>query len=311
MSVTPRLLIALLSLTTPLLGCGNSVGGGFTTPGSAPMLSNPTHVWDFAPDDVWILDGTSTIHRFDGANWSTLTAPTMNGLGCIFALSNKDVWLCAGSTVLHWDGTTFTTNDAGKATGVMDLVGIWASSPMDLFAVGSDATVAHFDGTSWTRTIAGSPFKASLWGSGPKDVYALDTFGLSHFDGASWSMVNNVLGGQGQVWGTSASDVWVMPASNSISHFDGMKWTSMDVNLVGELAAVWGAAPSDLWAVGSGGEIAHYDGASWSEVSHQPIGAPYLSELVAVHGSSAHDIWIVGHQLGNGGSTGLVYHRTQ
>jgi hypothetical protein len=61
-------------------------------------------------------------------------------------------------------------------------------------------------------------------------------------------------------------------------------------------------------AAGSAGSIAHYDGASWTEVTHQTIGAPYLREFVAVHGSAADDVWAVGRQLGEGGSTPIIWH---
>ena len=61
-------------------------------------------------------------------------------------------------------------------------------------------------------------------------------------------------------------------------------------------------------AVGSAGAIAHYDGNSWRQVAHQKIGAPYLRLFLAVHGTSSSDVWAVGQQLGEGGSTSLIYH---
>ena len=60
--------------------------------------------------------------------------------------------------------------------------------------------------------------------------------------------------------------------------------------------------------MGSAGAIAHYDGNSWRQVAHQQIGAPYLRLFLAVHGTSSTDVWAVGQQLGDGGSTGLIYH---
>ena len=77
---------------------------------------------------------------------------------------------------------------------------------------------------------------------------------------------------------------------------------------VGDLAAVWGPATDDLWAAGSAGAIAHYDGESWRQVTHQTIGAPYLRQFLALHGTSSIDIWVVGQELGEGGSSGLIYH---
>ena len=311
--VTWRHAARVLLATTALLGaCGSDDDGGWSPVPGAPSLTSALAVWAFSPSDVWVLDGSSTVQRFDGATWSTLATPSTGGLACIYALSTTDVWLCAGTEVLHYDGSTFIASDVTTPTGLDGLTSIWASSPSDVWAVGDDAIVAHFDGTTWTRTIVGSPFKSSIWGSGPRDLYALSTFDLSHYDGIAWSEVDLGAGGgggDGQIWGTSATDVWVMPGSEHLSHYDGTAWTAVDLDLVGDLAAVWGPAPDDLWAAGSAGAIAHYDGSSWTEVTHQKIGSPYLRQLLAVHGTASDDIWIVGHQLGDSGSTGLIYHR--
>ena len=267
-------------------------------------------VWAFSTSDVWVLDGGPSVHRFDGASWSVMETPSTGGLRCIFALSASDAFLCAGSQVLHYDGAAFTAlgTDVTAATGLDGLIDVWAASRSDVWVVGDDAIVGHYDGTSWRRTLAGSPFKSSIWGSGPTDIYALDTFDLVHFDGATWNEVPLDAGGGGtQVWGTSASDVWVMTDSSDVHHFDGSSWQTLEIDF--DPAAVWGPASNDLWAAGSPGSIAHYDGSAWREVTHQQIGAPYLRRFVAVHGTSSTDVWAVGQELGQNGSTALILHR--
>jgi hypothetical protein len=289
-----------------LCACGGDAWGPVS---GAPSMTVATDVWAFSATDVWVLDGGSTVYRYDGAEWSTMETPSTGGLGCIFALSPSDVWLCAGSEVLHYDGAAFAALDVTTPTGLDGLTGVWASSPSDVFAVGDDAIVAHYDGSAWTRTLIDSNFNSSIWGASPTDVYMLGTFDLVHFDGSTWSPIELDGGaGDGQVWGTGADDVWVMTDSSQLGHFDGAAWETVETeDFVGDLAAVWGPAPDDLWAAGSAGAIAHYDGESWDEVEHQEIGAPYLRLFLAVHGSSASDVWAVGQQLGEGGSTALIY----
>jgi hypothetical protein len=302
---------AIAALGLALAACGGGGGDGFDQVDDAPSFSAVIDLWAFAPDDVWLLDGSATIQRYDGAAWTPLETPSTGGLGCVYAVSSTDVWLCANDQVLHYDGAELTAIDA-SASGLEGMVGIYATSE-ELFAIGGDARVARFDGETWTSTIAGSPFKSSIWGSAGDDVYALDTFELVHFDGTTWSTVElppEVGGGDGQVWGTAADDVWVMTGSSFLAHYDGAAWTAVETeDFVGDLAAVWGPAPDDLWGVGGAGSIAHYDGESWDEVAHQDIGAPYLRQLSAVHGSSSEDVWVVGVELGEGGTTPLVYHR--
>ncbi len=301
--------LLLLGLSGALCACGDA-GDDWRSVSGAPSLLSVIDVWAFSTTDVWFLDGGPTVHRYDGSSWSTLETPSTGGLGCIFALSQSEVWLCAGTEVLYYDGTAFTATNVTTPTGLDGFTDLWASSQMDIWGVGDDGIVAHYDGSQWTGTIAGSPFKSSIWGSGPSDVYALSTFDLIHYDGSTWSEIDLDAGANdGQVWGTSASDVWVMTDRSELSHFDGTNWQTVDTyDFVGDLATVWGPAPDDLWAAGGAGSIAHYDGSAWTEVTHQKIGAPYLRLFLAVHGTSSTDVWAVGQQLGEGGSSGLIYH---
>lgn len=286
-------------------GCG---GDDWSSVSGTPSSLSFTDVWAFSDDQVWVVDGGPDVHVYDGSGWNTMDTPAL-GLTCIFALSATEVYLCAGSDVLHYDGATFSVNNLSTPTGVDDSSDIWASSSADVWVVGYDGRAAHYDGSSWSGHNIGSQFNSSVWGSGPEDVYAMGTFDLVHYDGTSWSEIelDGSGAGDGQVWGTGPTDVWVLTDSYDLHHYDGSAWSIIETDFVGDLAAVWGPAPDDLWAVGSAGEIAHYNGSSWSEVTHQRIGAPYLRMFTAVHGSSSTNVWAVGHQLGEGGSTGIIY----
>lgn len=287
---------------------GGDVPGGWRQEEGPAGVLQLIDVWAFSETDVWFLDGTATVHRWDGDGWSTLETPSAGGLGCIFALSDSQVWLCAGSQVLSYDGAEFTASDVPNASG---LVGLWADADDDVWVVGSEQSfVAHWDGAAWTGSFTGPTFASSIWGSGPDDVYALGTFDLMHTDGSgTWTPVElpGGGGGDGQVWGTSADDVWLVTGSDTFLHYDGA-WEEIETDMVGDGSAVWGATPDDLWAVGSPGSFAHWDGDAWEERAHQEIGAPYLRQLVAIHGSSATNIWAVGAELGEGGATPLVFH---
>lgn len=250
--------------------CGGGAGDDWKPAPGAPDLMSVIDVWAFSQTDVWFIDGSATVQRYVGDSWSTLDSGSGGRLLCIFALSPTEVWLCAGDDVLFYDGATFTAMDVSTPTGLDGITDVWASSQTDVWAVGDDAVVAHHDGMGWRRTIAGSPFKSSIWGSGPTDIYALSTFDLIHYD--------------------------------------GLGWTEIDLDAGGGDGQVWGPAPDNLWAAGSAGAIAHYDGDSWTQVAHQRIGAPYLRQFFAVHGTSSTDVWAVGQQLGEGGFTALIYH---
>lgn len=300
---------ALLITSLALFACGGA-GDDWKSVGSTPAVPVVMDVWAFSETDVWFVDGSPTVHRYDGTEFSTIETSSATGLTCIFALSPTEVYLCADTGVLRYDGTSFSAMDVTPSTGLDGISSIWASSSDDVWAVGDDAIVARYDGSEWTRTLAGFTSNTSIWGSSPSDVYVLGTFELVHFDGNEWLEVSLDGGaGDGEVWGTGPSDVWVMAESSELSHFNGSSWETIETfDFIGELAAVWGPSSDDLWAVGTAGSIAHYDGNSWDEVAHQRIGAPYLRLFLSVHGTSSSDVWAVGQQLGEGGSTGLIYH---
>src|SRR5262245_38995186 len=113
----------LVACTICLSACGSDddgagdAGGWAPAPG-APALRAVLEVWAFSTTDVWFLVGGASVHRFDGAGWSMLETPSTGGLSCIFALSPTDVFLCAGTEMLHYDGATFTATDVTAGTGL-------------------------------------------------------------------------------------------------------------------------------------------------------------------------------------------------
>jgi hypothetical protein len=99
-----------------------------------------------------------------------------------------------------------------------------------------------------------------VWGSGPKDVWAVGPGDLLHWNGTAWS---SVPAGAGKslraVWGTGPNDVWVVGGnySGSFLHWDGTVWSALgtvDQNIL----AIWGSGPFDVWAAGEFGAILHH-----------------------------------------------------
>jgi photosystem II stability/assembly factor-like uncharacterized protein len=107
------------------------------------------------------------------------------------------------------------------------LYDVWASSPEDVFVVGSQGLILHFDGQGWTQQrlpSSGESLRA-VHGSGPDDIWAVgDQGALVHFDGASWIE-------QGSGTDQNLSSVWVGSPSlayassqTSIFRYNGTSW---------------------------------------------------------------------------------------
>jgi hypothetical protein len=83
-----------------------------------------------------------------------------------------------GSTLLHWDGTSWTQTP--NFPGQYDLASIWGFATNDIW-VGSDyGNLFHYDGTSWkqsptpTTTISLS----DMWGADPRHIWVVGDLGL-------------------------------------------------------------------------------------------------------------------------------------
>ena len=69
------------------------------------------------------------------------------------------------------------------------LLGVWGSSPSNIFAVGDNATVLHYDGNKWCLMDPKTDkYLTKVRGLGPNCVYAVGDDGLViRFDGEKWN----------------------------------------------------------------------------------------------------------------------------
>jgi hypothetical protein len=275
-------------------------------------------------NDVWAV-GNAAFH-WDGQTWSQASlpapsdpdagAPISAGLFAVGGGSSGDLWAGGSGSeeqprgpLLRWDGSAWSDWGAAHAADLppdLSVLGIWASSPADVWMVGSAAQagwVWHWDGNSWS-TLTGGRVENE-----PALRYA----------------------GVGGVWASSPSDVWAIssgtfsyagPPDGRIVHFDGRSWSDFTPAIARggattplDLEAIWGAAPDDAWIVGVD-TVLRWDGTSWSDwlaahpfpahwepdswsmfVSKYGSGAKSLredSQLRAIWGSGPNDVWAAG-----------------
>jgi hypothetical protein len=254
--------------------------------------------------------------------WTALQAPKLSGPGgfsSVVAVRPNDVWAVGpgegaademslqGSrpVVAHWDGTRWSAMRAPSppGPGLSELVGIDASAPHDVWAVGDADTgrlnsaggaivhvlVEHWNGSAW-RIVPAPDLSASAENQlrdvaviAPNDVWAVG-FGMAgnaavplieHWDGSSWVIV-------------PSPDV-ITPNGGAV------------------LSGVAAVGPTDVWAVGSAGAgtlTEHWDGKRWEVVSSRSVGSPPQgsSLLQSVQAVSSTDVWAVGNSISSGQS---------
>lgn len=208
----------------------------------AKLPKMPVGLWAAAPDDVYAVAGEGVFH-FDGATWSELE----NGKPERDSFGINDLTAIAGSpggrvTAVGWDGVVLSRAIAPGATdpgfttlthaSLHTLDAVWGAAGDDIWAAGGGPFL-HFDGCRWTPVPVPSYEIMSLWGSGPRDVFAV--------------------GWKGEIF-----------------HWDGSRWRAQASNTNDHLLTVWGRGPDDVWAAGERGTVLHFDGAHWSEHARVP-----------------------------------------
>src|ERR1051325_8502083 len=189
-----------------------------------PSRNPSAHNYLFAvtalsPTDAWAVGGylkggrgLPLAEHWDGSTWKAVHVPapfpTDNELHAVSGTSSADVWAVGwgydtrrshwAAFVVHWDGISWRAVRTPRQVGDVNLRGVYAAAPDDVWAVGvgEPSIVEHWDGTSWSVSpidINGS-FN-TVAGTGPTDVWALGGYqdgnhSLSlaeHWDGSTWT----------------------------------------------------------------------------------------------------------------------------
>jgi photosystem II stability/assembly factor-like uncharacterized protein len=191
----------------------------------------------------------------------------------VWALSDKDVWAVGrASTVLHWDGTRWSSMNAGIPANIA-LRSVWASAPNDCWAVGgnSDATsgnIFHFDGTKWTLSYSGPDYLFGVHGTSKNDVFAVGFNGKFlryNAAGDTWDSINSGVSRElVGVWARSPTDVWMVGGGGILQRFNGSLMFPISLGITTDLYAVHGYVSQTgqpiVYAGGKGGGIRRYDG---------------------------------------------------
>jgi hypothetical protein len=255
--------------------------------------------------------------------WTLIPFPAGFAATGLWASSLSDIFAVgmspSGRTVLHYDGSAWADHTLPAGEG--DVLGVWGSSPSDVYAA-SGTSIWHYNGTVWATAYDQGELSSyrNIAGISAQDVYAvgwIDQFKntglIEHYDGVTWSRPNEpVINEYGEVFdvsGTSRTDVYAVGRQDApfdtepgepdvhhkILHYDGTGWT-MVFGILTEhtdptgFTSVWATAPNDVFAVGSGGHIWHFNGSEWLAMA-----SPTADHLWDLWGSSGSDVFAVGN----------------
>jgi hypothetical protein len=86
--------------------------------------------------------------------------------------------MCTGSTLLHWDGMSWT--QVSNFPGTYDLGAIWGFDSNDIWITSDWGNLFHYDGMTWTQTPTPSTIASwnGVWGADPQHVWVIGDLGL-------------------------------------------------------------------------------------------------------------------------------------
>ena len=165
--------------------------------------------------------------------------PQGNTLLATFAFSARAVWAVGeAGTVVFWNGERTYLVDVGTT---VDLRGIHASNPNDIYVVGDQGTIIHFGGTTWQREATPGVYRINVvWVAPNGTVFAGANGGailkrvagvwteMSFNPATSTTDIVGLVGlDTGEVYATSVSRVWRLPTLVTNSWVGDTIWPGM------------------------------------------------------------------------------------
>jgi len=211
-------------------------GSAWTTVQNDPSMTLAS-VWGTDASHVWMVgrrENDALILFWDGSTLSqqSITYPEFNDAGSndsglypsdvdyrdlrdVWGTRATDVWAITGTTMFHWDGTSWTlTSHVGCPANTSRA--IWGTDASHIWIVGgfrAPGYVLSWDGATWTQTPVNGDQLIGVWGRSDSEVWAVGGYGrdtVAKWDGTAWTTQR--LGGAALsgVWGSSAGDLWAV-----------------------------------------------------------------------------------------------------
>jgi hypothetical protein len=129
----------------------HSTDGGVTwTPIDVGATADLRAIWGSGANDVYVVGAGSTIRHFDGTSWATVTPADADDFGAVWGAAGH-VFIGGAARILELDGGTWSALDTGSLGTVIAIDG---TGPDDVFAVTDLGQTLHFGGQRWTPVRA-------------------------------------------------------------------------------------------------------------------------------------------------------------
>jgi len=220
----------------------------------------------------WIVGEDGLLVEFTAAGVVSSSHISDNHLLDIWGEGGQLWAVGAGGTVLHYDGSTWTSQDTGAT---VSLSAVWGSSVSDVWVGGYGGELLHWDGITWTRR---NPDPKPNWehiGITPDgELVAAGFLSLGIRDKGTWSEIEVPF--DPPFWngfqfltpvlsvGATTRGTFVGGVDGQIAMWDGSLWTELDTPLRHDVHDLGSNSQDLLFAAFEGG-VWSWDGKDWTE----------------------------------------------
>jgi photosystem II stability/assembly factor-like uncharacterized protein len=217
-------------------------GGNWTVQtNSAVTTRSLTAIWGSGPTDIYSVGAVGTVIHFDGTAWTAQNVPGY--------VSGNDMHWPFAADFSAVSGTR-PNNVFAASSGFVQVNGLFHNTGGTTW----DTIVLPTESYSslWFDPVSGEGFSAT---SDPNYTFLSHNSGSSPSDWVPQT-VAAAPGKVDAVWGSGPKDVYAVGDSGAIWHLDTTgKWTAQDSGTTNRLRAIWGSSAADVYAVGAGGTI--------------------------------------------------------
>jgi len=210
----------------------------------------------------------------------------------IWATDTNNIYASSVGTILHYNGSSWSSVYAGATDTFLSIAGI---SNSEIFATGSNGDVAVYNGSSWALEALTTSSLNSIYAVSPTTLYGGGNGGmLGYYNGSTYG--EGYAAGSGNitgVWGDAYTDVYAVGADGSIQYTTNGTSFSYAINPQTGVSftAVHGLTGVDLWVAAASGYVVHhpYNTGTWTAMA-----TTTTSPLRAIWDAASGDVYAVG-----------------
>jgi hypothetical protein len=221
----------------------------------SPVIgTNLLGVTSGSASSVAIVGSQGTLLNYSGSTFALSPQAGVPIYG-IWATDTNDIYASSVGTILHYNGSAWTSAYAGANDTYNAISG---ASDNEIFTVGSLGDASIFT-TLWSNVNFGTGSINDVWVVNANLVYGVGNGGqVGYYNGSSYLALTPASSSANltAVWADKATNVYTVATNGSIAHLtSGSSFTAMSSGTGTQLNAIHGLSGVDVWAAGNSGTV--------------------------------------------------------